>query len=120
MAVAEPDVGKLTGYWLGRIDDLLTGCIRHRDKLPAGQAIDVRFDDFMADEEATLRDIYRVAGQPFDDDVRAAMTNFLTEHPRGRYGGVIYDPADLQLDAAAVAERFRDYCDRFLTTTEDR
>lgn len=120
MAVARPDVGKLTGYWLDRIDDLLTGCIRDRDKLPAGQAIDVRFDDFMADEEATLSDIYRVADQPFDDDVRAAMTDFLIEHPRGRYGGVIYDPADLQLDTAAIAERFRDYCDRFLTTAEDR
>ncbi|GAS91160.1 sulfotransferase family protein [Mycolicibacterium brisbanense] len=120
MAVARPDVGKLTGYWLDRIDDLLTGCIRDRDKLPAGQAIDVRFDDFMADEEATLRNIYRVADQPFDDDVRAAMNDFLTEHPRGRYGGVIYDPADLQLDTAAIAERFRAYRERFLTTPENR
>lgn len=120
MAVAQPDVGKLTEYWLDRIDDLLTGCIRDRDKLPAGQAIDVRFDDFMADEQATLRDIYRVAGQRFDADVRTAMTDFLTEHPRGRYGGIIYDPADLQLDPAAIAERFRDYRERFLTTPEDK
>jgi hypothetical protein len=120
MAVTQPDVAKVTGYWLNRIDDLLAGCIRDRDKLPAGQAIDVRFDDFMADEQATLRSIYRLADQPFGDDVRAAMTGFLTEHPRGRYGGVIYDPADLHLDPAALADRFRDYRERFLTDAVDR
>ncbi|MEV0669748.1 sulfotransferase [Mycobacterium sp. NPDC050441] len=114
MAVTQPDVAKLTGYWLGRIDDLLAGCIRDRDALPAGQSIDVRFDDFMADERGTLADIYRLAGQPFGDDVRTAMSDFLTEHPRGRYGGVIYDPADLGLDPAALAERFRAYRERFL------
>lgn len=115
MAVARPDVAKLTGHWLGRIDDLLAGCIRDREVLPAGQSIDVRFDDFMADERGTLAAIYRLADQPFGDDVRAAMTEFLTEHPRGRYGGVIYDAADLHLDPAALAERFRDYRDRFLS-----
>lgn len=114
MAVTRPDVAQLTGHWLGRIDDLLAGCIRDRDVLPAGQSIDVRFDDFMADERGTLADIYRLADQPFGDDVRAAMTDFLTEHPRGRYGGVIYDAADLHLDPAALADRFRDYRERFL------
>ena len=120
MAVTRPDVAKLTDHWLNRIDDLLAGCIRDRDALPAGQSIDVRFDDFMADERATLADIYRLADQPFGDDVRAAMSDFLTEHPRGRYGGVIYDAADLDLDPAALAERFRAYRERFLTTTEDK
>ncbi|ODR16272.1 hypothetical protein BHQ19_31715 [Mycolicibacterium porcinum] len=115
MAVTRPDVAQLTGHWLGRIDDLLAGCIRDRDVLPAGQSIDVRFDDFMADERGTLADIYRLADQPFGDDVRAAMTDFLTEHPRGRYGGVIYDAADLHLDPGALAERFRGYRERFLS-----
>ncbi|MDH6193450.1 hypothetical protein M2272_000071 [Mycobacterium frederiksbergense] len=120
MAVTQPDVEKLTGYWLDRIEDLLRGCVRDRDVLPAGQSIDIRFDDFMADERGTLAEIYRIAGQPFGDDVRAAMSDFLTENPRGRYGGVIYDPADLHLDPAAIAERFRDYRERFLTATEER
>lgn len=115
MAVDRPDVAKLTGHWLGRIDDLLAGCVRDREVLPTAQSIDVRFDDFMADERATLADIYRLADQPFGDDVRAAMSDFLTEHPRGRYGGVIYDAADLHLDPAALAERFRGYRERFLS-----
>ncbi|KHO21611.1 sulfotransferase family protein [Mycolicibacterium setense] len=117
MAVTQPDVAKVTEHWLKRIDDLLAGCIRDREVLPAGQSIDVRFDDFMADERGTLAGIYRLADQPFGDDVRAAMTDFLTEHPRGRYGGVIYDAANLQLDPAALAERFRGYRERFLGET---
>jgi hypothetical protein len=120
MGVSAPDVAKITGHWLGRIDDLLAGCIRDRDALPAGQSIDVRFDDFMADEQGTLAEIYRLADQPFGDDVRAAMTGFLAEHPRGRYGGVIYDAADVHVDRAALAERFRAYRERFLTTTEGK
>ncbi|OBB13085.1 hypothetical protein A5761_21155 [Mycolicibacterium setense] len=117
MAVTQPDVAKVTEHWLKRIDDLLAGCIRDREVLPAGQSIDVRFDEFMADERGTLAGIYRLADQPFGDDVRAAMTDFLTEHPRGRYGGVIYDAANLQLDPAALAERFRGYRERFLGET---
>ena len=45
---------------------------------------------------------------------RSAMARFRDEHPRGRYGGVIYDPADLGLEPAEVAERLGAYRDRFV------
>ena len=80
----------------------------------AAQSIDIRFEDFMADEEGTLRAIYERAGQPFDDGVRAAMRDFLRANPRGRYGEVDYDPTVLGLDVDAAAERFRAYRDRFV------
>lgn len=114
MAVTHPDPVKITRYWLDRIDDLLDGCVRNRDVLPAGQSIDIGFDEFMADEKATIKAIYERAGQPFDSGVQAAMHRFLAEHPRGRYGGVIYDPEALGLDVAEVAERFRSYSERFV------
>ena len=114
MAVARPDPIAISRYWLGRAEDLLGGCVRDRDVLPAGQSIDVRFGDFMADEEGTVARIYELAGQPFDDGVRAAMSRFRGEHPRGRYGGVIYDPIDLGLDPGEVAERLGAYRKRFV------
>lgn len=114
MAVTHPDPAKITRYWLDRIDDLLNGCVRDRDVLPAGQSIDIGFDEFMADEKATIQAIYEHAGQPFDSGVQAAMHRFLAEHPRGRYGGVIYDPEALGLDVGEVAERFRAYSERFV------
>jgi Sulfotransferase family len=114
MATARPDPAAISRYWLGRAEDLLGGCMRDRDVLPAGQSIDIRFDDFMSDEEGTVARIYELAGQPFDDGARSAMSRFRDQHPRGRYGGVIYDPADLGLEPAEVAERLGAYRERFV------
>lgn len=114
MACEHPDPHKLGRYWLGRAEDLLNGCLRDRDVLPEDQSIDVRFTEFMADEQGTLRAVYELAGRPYDDIVRAAMTAFLAEHPRGRHGEVIYDLAALGLDEDEVARRLSGYRDRFV------
>ncbi len=114
MATARPDPHAIGRYWLGRAGDLFDGCVRDRDVLPADRSIDVRFGDFMSDEQGTLAAIYELAGQPYDDDVRSAMATFIAEHPRGRYGEVIYDLADVGLDAGEVAARCKPYRDRFV------
>jgi hypothetical protein len=114
MAVARPDPVKTARYWLARGEDLLNGCLRDRNVLPAGQSIDVRFTDFMADEEGTIARIYQLAGQPFDDSVRKAMAAFRAEHPRGRYGGVLYNAEDLGLDREEIATRLVAYRKRFV------
>lgn len=114
MACAAPEPARIARYWLNRAEDLFTGCLRDRDVLPATQSIDVRFTDFMADEAGTLATIYELARQRYDDGVRAAMANFTAEHPRGRYGEVIYDLADVGLDADEVARRLKPYRDRFV------
>lgn len=118
MACDHPDPAEIGRYWLGRVEDLLNGCVRDRGVLPAEQSIDVRFDEFMADEEATLRAIYEVADQPYDDDVRAAMAAFSAAHPRGRHGGITYDLADIGLDPDEVARRLSTYRDRFVVAGE--
>lgn len=114
MGAANPDPVTIGRYWLDRAEDLFSGCLRDRDVLPAAQSIDVRFTDFMADEEGTLATIYALAGQPYDDTVRTAMRQFIAEHPRGRYGEVSYDLADVGLDAGEVARRLGPYRDRFV------
>jgi hypothetical protein len=114
MAVARPDPVKTARYWLARAEDLLNGCLRDRDLLPADHSIDVRFIDFMADEEGTIARIYELAGQPCDDSVRQAMANFRAEHPRGRYGGVLHNADDLGLDREEIATRLAAYRKRFV------
>jgi hypothetical protein len=114
MSCEHPDPVALTRYWVDRATDLLTECVRDRDVLPADQSIDIRFDEFMADEEATLSAIYGLAGQPFDDRARTAMARFRADHPRGLYGGVIHRPSDLGLDIDQVAARLGDYRRRFV------
>ena len=114
MASEHPDVASIGRHWLGRAQDLLNGCLRDRDVLPAEASIDVRFTDFMADEQGTLRAIYDLAGATYDADVRAAMDEFIATHPRGRHGEVVYDLAAFGLDAEEVGERMSGYRKRFV------
>ncbi|WP_319451023.1 MULTISPECIES: sulfotransferase [unclassified Mycobacterium] len=114
MACDHPDPVKISRNWVDRADDLLNGCLRDRDVLPAAQSIDVTFDDFMADEQGTVAAIYALADQPYDERARAAMAQFCRDHPRGRHGGVIYTPTELGLDTDALAKQFDGYRTRFV------
>ena len=114
MANDHPDPRAIGRYWLRRAEDLLNGCLRDRDVLPGAQSIDVPFAGFMADEDATLDAIYRVAGQPYTEDVRAAMAAFSATHPRGRHGGINYNPAAIGIDPDEVGQRLNDYRNRFV------
>jgi Sulfotransferase family len=114
MACDHPDPVKISRNWVSRADDLLNGCLRDRDVLPAAQSIDVNFEDFMADEQGTVAAIYELADQPYDERARAAMAQFCREHPRGRHGGVIYTPTELGLDTGELAAQFAGYRARFV------
>lgn len=113
MSQAAPDPLVIGRYWADRIEDKLRACVRDREALPAGQSIDVRFHEFMADDVAMVERIYDLAGQPMTADVRTAMDEFMVEHPRGRHGGVIYDLADFGLDEAERYRALEFYIDRF-------
>jgi len=113
LRVDHPDPTGIGAYWKARVEDLLLACVRDRDLLPPAQSIDVRFDDFMADEEGTVAAIYDLAQQPYDDDVRAAMAAFVREHPRGRHGTIAYDLAEFGIDADERRRALRSYTDRF-------
>jgi hypothetical protein len=100
-------------YWSDRLRLMLQACVDARDVLPAHRTIDVRFDEFMADDVAMVRRIYDLAGQPFTDSVGAAMARFMAHNPRGRHGAVHYDLGQFGLDRARLRESLRFYVDRF-------
>jgi hypothetical protein len=108
------DPARFGVYWAARLETMLRTCVRDRDRLPPAQTIDVRFDDFMADDIAMVRRIYALAAQPFDAGVAAAMTAYMTEHPQGRHGRVDYRPEDVGLERADLERRFAFYAQRFL------
>jgi hypothetical protein len=110
---ATVDPTAIGGYWAERIGDLLEACVRDRDVLPAEQSLDVRFDEFMADDIATVERIYALADQPFTPDARAAMDAFMAEHPRGRHGTLRYDLADFGLESDERRAALAFYTDRF-------
>jgi hypothetical protein len=113
MSVAHPDPVRYGAHWGPRLESMLRACTRDRDVLPADRSIDVRFDQFMADEFAMVERIYDLAGQPMTSEGRAAMDRFVDDHPRGRHGAIEYDITQFGLDPAERREALRFYTDRF-------
>lgn len=113
LAHTRVDPPRIGAYWAARVEEMLHACARDRDALPADQTLDVRFDDFMADDIAMVRRIYALAGQPFDAALEASMHTFMKRNPRGRFGGLVYDPAPLGLDLAERRTALRFYSTRF-------
>lgn len=83
-------MSELLEYWSERIRLLLHSCVRDRPQLPAAQSIDVPFHVFMADDLAMIEQIYARAELPFTAEARAALRDYVTQHPRGREGQVEY------------------------------
>ncbi len=100
--------------WADRIEDLLTACMRDRHVLSSDRSLDVRFDDFMADQLTTVRSIYELAGQPFGQTARGAAEEYLAEHQRGRLGRIEYRADEVGLDGEDLRKRFSPYVQRFL------
>ena len=115
-----PDPAKISRYWLDRADDLLSGCLRDRDVLPARPVRSTcGSTDFMADEEGTIARIYELAGQPFDDAARDGDgRNSASSIRAAATAGCIYDAADLGLDREEIATRLSSYRRHFIDDAE--
>ena len=112
------DVEGIGHYWSDRLERMLQRCAAERDLLPPAQTIDVRFDEFMADDLAMVARVYDLAGQPLDERSRAAMAAFMAAHPRGRFGAVEYDLAEFGVDASERRRALSFYTERFGVTLE--
>ena len=112
------DLETVGHYWSDRLERMLGRCATERDVLPADRSIDVRFDEFMADDLAMVGRVYQLADQPFDERARTSMAAFMAEHPRGRHGAVVYDLDQFGLDAAERRKTLAFYSQRFGVTPE--
>lgn len=114
MSVDVVDVPTVANYWIGRIEEMLNACLRDHDTLPPERTIDVRFDEFMADDLAMIERVWDVAGYEPSNESRRAVADYLAGHTRGRLGKVDYRPEDLGLDRADLRRRFAPYVERFV------
>jgi len=113
MQLATVDPLAVGGYWVDRVADLLEACVRDRALVPAAQSLDVRFQEFMADDLATVAAIYELAGQPLDDAAQRAHADYLDSHVRDRHGRVRYSLEPFGTDEATLRARDAAYCARF-------
>jgi hypothetical protein len=112
------DPKAIAGYWADRLETMLNAALRDRDLLPAEQSMDVRFDEFMADDLGMVRRIYELADQPMPPASEAALADYVATHQRDRYGKVVYEPEALGIDVAARRADMRAYSERFAIPDE--
>ncbi|MCV7099555.1 sulfotransferase family protein [Mycobacterium palustre] len=107
-------VAKIAAYWIERLDRMLAALVRDRDTIGPERSVDVRFDDFMADELGVAERVYALAGEPCSEPVRAAIADYAARHRRGRLGSVETSPEMFGLTEEGLRERFAPYVERFL------
>ena len=73
--------GASAAAWADRIEAMLNACLRDREVLGPERSLDVRFDDFMADDLGTARRVLELADQPFTAEAEAAMRAYLDTPP---------------------------------------
>ncbi len=107
-------VKEIAATWVDRLAVMLGALVRDRDTIPPERSIDVRFDEFMADEPGVAAEVYARAGERLDDDARAAMADYLAGHQRGRLGRVATSAEMFGLDESDLRDPFAPYVERFL------
>ena len=113
MSIRPECLGDVARYWVDRIEAMFRAFAAGRGQVPAAQSMDVRFDEFMADDVATVARIYELADQPFTPDVKAKMDDFMADHPRGKHGRVRYDLSAIGCDPDERRRTLQFYADRF-------
>lgn len=108
-------VRDIAASWVDRLELMLNALVRDRDVIPPERSIDIRFDDFMADEMCTAAAVFTLAGEPVTDEARTAMSEYLAGHQRGRLGRVATSPEMFGLDERDLQVRFAPYVARFLS-----
>ncbi|WP_170874480.1 sulfotransferase [Mycobacterium sp. IS-1264] len=107
-------VQRIASFWIDRLEDMLGALIRDRDTIGPDRSIDIRFDDFMADELGVAERVYALAGEPFTEEARAAIGGYLSGHQRGRLGNVETSCEMFGLTQDDLRARFAPYVERFL------
>ncbi len=107
-------VVQIAASWIDRLERMLTTLVRDRGVIGPDRSIDLRFDDFMADEPGVADCVYALAGEPFTEEVRTAVTGYLEGHRRGRLGNVETSCEMFGLTEDGLRARFAPYVERFL------
>jgi hypothetical protein len=105
---------EIAASWIDRLEHMLTALIRDRDTIGRQRSIDIRFDDFMANELGVAEQVYALAGEPFTEQARAAIADYLAGHQRGRLGSLETSYEMFGLKEDRLRARFAPYVERFL------
>jgi len=115
LASDDVSISEVAAEW---VDDIILGldraiAARKDGTVPAGQAVDVLFSDFLRDPMAVVTTIYERLGIELSDEADKAMRAFLAANPQEKHGGHRYSFAETGLNANLLRERTRAYQEFF-------
>ncbi len=84
-----------------------------RESLAAGRIVDVMYRDFVDDTMGVVDSIYLQLDLPYPDAVRAAISAYVDDHPRGKHGSHDYRLEEFGLTQQQVLSRFANYIETY-------
>lgn len=108
---AEPK--SIAADWADRWARALDKFLAVRDRAPAQQFLDLRFESIESDPIGTVERVYDFLGRPLTAAARSAMNRFLAANPKNKHGVHRYTLEQFGLNRTTEAARFRSYCERF-------
>jgi hypothetical protein len=91
---------------------------RRSGAIDESRVVDVRFEEFVADQVGTVRAVHEQLGLDFGPEIQARVTAHLDAKPRGRHGGHEHSVEALGLDPDELRARFAEYQDYFGVRSE--
>lgn len=99
--------------WLNKTDAMLRKTINLRDTIPAGQQLDLYYDDMNRDWQGVIRRIYAFTGMTLSQPTLDAMQAWLAHNQQHKHGKHSYRLEDFGLTAIAVEQRLGYYRDKY-------
>ena len=112
------DPAEIGRHWCAKTHRVVERAMAVRAASPAGQFVDVSYDDLMADPIAEVRRICEHAGLPFDERASQAATQYLEANPKNRFGKHDYRLGDFGLTDDLVDETFASYREAYAIPVE--
>jgi hypothetical protein len=107
------DPRQIAADWADRWGRALDDFLAVRDRSPAGQFLDIRYEEIEARPIETVECMYAFLGWTFTDTARARMEAFLAANPKNKHGVHRYSLEQYGLDRKREQARFAAYCERF-------
>jgi hypothetical protein len=108
------DIDRHVSYWVDRIERMLRRYIRDRHRVPDSQLVEVMFADIVRDDVQAACAVLERAGLVVTEQSRGDIEAYMTAHPRGGGGRVVYDlEGDFDVSTGELRERFAFYTEEF-------
>lgn len=91
-------------------NDCFNRFLEAREKLDKeDQIIDLRFEDFVADQMATVKQIYQRFGWELSEVTEQRMKDFLAQNPKGKHGAHNYTLEQFGLTEEGIEAQYSNY-----------